>query len=289
MKFAYPKISTIDMNTSPGFYSMTNEAYHAGSGLSSSRVKKALESHAAFHAPPPEPTDAMAFGTAFHCALLEPEVFAAKYVRAKAIEGNKNSNAYKAELAAWISSVPDGSTILSTDDFDTIQAMVAVVKDHPEWARMPAYDCELTAIASMDGMQVKCRADSFGSAIYDFKTTSGLVTPGPFSWAVMEFGYHVSAAFYQDIFHLLTGERLPFIIVPVSKPGRSGVIDCEYYELSDGVLAEGRKLYQCAMRRISRWYSEPQHHKTEKRIRLLNPTTNMLYRTTEIIDFLEGR
>lgn len=275
--FSYPEISEITEQTQPGFYRIGNDAYHAGAGLSSTRVKDALAGYAKYSAPRTGPTDAMALGTAFHAAMLEPNVWAKYHISP---DVDKRTKAYK----DWVESVPDGASLISQADAQLVKQMVAAVRNHSEWKETADHN-EVAGIARMDGMLVKCKADTLSGGIIDLKTTSGKVTPGAFMRSVVDFGYHVSAAFYQDIFHLLTGEVLPFTIVAVSK----SPVDAEIYELSPELLAEGRKLYQAGMRRIARWERGQEEIKKEKRKRVLHPTQYLLYNTIETIEFIEGK
>lgn len=271
--FGYPSLSQITEHTQPGFYKIDNAAYHASPGLSSSRIKAAIKGYA-HYVKPQEQTDAMAFGTAFHAAMLEPEVWAKYHVSP---DVDKRTKAYK----DWVSCLPDGASFVTPEEKELIGKMCAAVRDHPDWVDTTGHN-EVAAVARMGSVLVKCKADSLGGQIIDLKSTSGSVTPGGFLRSVVDFGYHTSAAFYQDIFHLLTGERLPFVIVAVAK----NPVDVEIYELSDDLLDAGRKLYQAGMRRIARWESSPDNVKKEKRKRVLQPSSYLLYNTTETLEFI---
>lgn len=273
--FNYPTIPAITYDTPSGFYRINNDAYHASPGLSSSRIKSAIKGYA-HYTKPQEQTDAMAFGTAFHAAMLEPDEWA-KYRVSPDVD--KRSKAYK----DWVASLPDGSQIISYDDADLIRRMCAAVLQHLDWPGLVGHN-EVAAVARMGETLVKCKADAIAGQIVDLKSTSGAVTPGAFMRSVVDFGYHTSAAFYQDIFHLLTGERLPFVIIAVSK----NPVDVEIYELSEEVLEKGRALYQAGMRRIARWGADAASVKLEKRKRVLHPTSYMLYNATETLEFIGG-
>lgn len=268
-----------------GFYRIDHEAYHTGLGLSSSRVKKALHSYAAYHHEDTYDSASLAFGRAFHASLLEPGAFAAKWVTAPDFGGHPNSTAFREAKRNWYDS-HRGKEILTAEDARTIEAMVDAVHAHPEYAHLPHFDAEIMGITTcaLTGLLIKCKVDFFGHAIIDFKSTSSGLTPSDLLNDIIKWKYHVSAAFYQDIITQITGERLPFIIVPVTK---KAPFECEFYTLSSELLAEGRKLYQTALRQIKIWQD---HGKpAEKTMRTLYPNARLLYSARETIEFIEGK
>jgi hypothetical protein len=282
MKFAYPKIEAISPDMR-GFYQIDHDAYHTGPGISSTRVKKALISYAHYHHVQPD-TEALAFGRAFHAALVEPEAFAAQWVKMPRIDGHPNSNAYKAEKADWLSANV-GRNVMSDEVAATIDYMVTAVREHPEFAKLAGFDAEIMGITHCNetGLQTKCKVDLFSNVIVDFKTTSSGLSPSETLNDIVKWRYHVSAAFYQDIIYALTGERLPFLVVPVTK---KLPFECEFYQLSSEVLEEGRKLYKAGLRRIKKWQDSQKSE--EKCLRMLYPNGKMLYSTQDTINFLEG-
>src|SRR5688572_3818470 len=77
---------------------------------------------------------ALAFGRAFHCAMLEPEKFAQAY----AVEpdfGDCRTKANKAARDDW-RQCHSAAELLSPDDHATIAGMVASVRAHPLAGRM---------------------------------------------------------------------------------------------------------------------------------------------------------
>ncbi len=284
MKFPYQNVDAITPELN-GFYRISHEAYHAGAGISSSRVKKALVSHAHYHHEDTYDSAALAFGRAFHASILEPAAFAAGWVAAPEFSGHANSNVHKAAKANWYDE-HRGKQILTADEALAIYNMTEIVKAHPEYAKLPGFDAEIMGITVCPdtGLQIKCKADFFGHAIIDFKTTSSGLTPSDLLNDIVKWKYHVSAAFYQDIITQLTGERLPFIIVPVTK---REPYECEFYTLSSELLDEGRKLYKAALRQIKAWQTEARP--AEKHMRTLYPNAGLLYSVRDQLDFIEGK
>lgn len=281
MKFPYQTIEKIEL-TSRGFYRISHEAYHAGLGVSSTRAKKALHSYAEYVNPINEDSQALAFGRAFHAAILEPELYATRYKPTPMLSRNSKAwDQFAAECAAY------GKEAILDCEREQIRGMLRCIREHPEYSLLPKFDAEIMAITQdfETGLTIKCKADLFGSSIIDFKSTSSGIRPADFIHDMIKWNYHVSAAFYQDIIASIIGERLPFVVVPVTK---KVPFECEFYTLSDEMLDEGRKLYKAGLRRIQRWALEPESKIKEKRMRVLHPNARMLYNTTDILNFIEA-
>lgn len=289
MKFPYPTVDAITPDL-VGFYRISNDAYHAGPGLSSTSLKKALKGYTAYRARKEEAKDssALVFGRAFHTLMLEPHLFSEQYAVMPKFDGHPNSNKHQEAKSNWLLENA-GKSVLSASDSLDISAMVVAVKSHPESEKFTDFEAEVMGITRCQdtGLQIKCKADLFGYAIIDFKTTSTGVSPGEFMRDIIKWGYHLSAALYQDIIAALTGQRLPFVLVVVNK---NRPFECEFYTLSDEILEEGRKLYKAALARIKRWeMSDPEAIlSAEKRMRTLYPTPRMLYSTVETLEYVGG-
>lgn len=280
MKFPYQTVDQITPDLK-GFYRISHEAYHAGPGLSSTRVKKALTSFASYMHQDDFDSNALSFGRAFHMALLEPGLFKANYVVwSGSVRRGKEWDYFCARQV--------GKEILTLEEYENIRQMVETVRAHPEQADCGDFQPEIMAIATCPdtGLLLKCKADLIGGTIIDYKTTSSGVHPSDFTHDVVKWRYHVSAAFYQDIIAILTGERLPFILVPVTK---KAPFECEFYELAPELIEEGRKLYKAALKRIKKWNEDPKEaHVSEKKLRTLYPSARLVYSTQEILSFIEG-
>lgn len=267
-----------------GLYLIDHDKYHEGIGLSSTTVKKALGSYNSFMQPYPD-SEAFSFGRAFHAALLEPDIFAKNYILEPDIPLNKNSNAYKEQFAAWLETA-NGKEVINRNDWALIDGMKNSALKHPHF---PAtFDAEVMAITTCPdtGVLKKCKSDMFAGEIIDIKSTSGEVSAAEFMRDIIKWKYHVSAAYYQDIIHAVTGAWMDFTLMPVSK---KAPFDCQMYTLSDDILEEGRKLYKFALQRIAKWNKMNDHEKltSDRRKRVLEVNSSMIYNTKEIISFLE--
>lgn len=279
MRFSYPRVATItpDMR---GFYLIDHDAYHQGIGLSSSTVKRALKSYEHYTAKEQNDTAALAFGRAFHSAILEPDDYAKRYTVMPRFDGHPNSNAYKAAKQEWVDA-NQGRETIAEEDRELIAKMVEAVKSHPSYPTanygvevMACHPCPIT------GELRKCKADMIAQGIIDFKTTSGGLTPSEVMSTVVKYGMHVSAAYYCDIFREVSGHTYDFTLALVTK---KDPIEVEFYRLSDEVLDHGRQLYQAGLKRIAKWKAGPVE---AKQTRVLLPTAKLVYSTQDTLDYI---
>lgn len=280
----YPRVSEITDDLE-GLYRIDHEPYHRGPGISSSSVKDALVSQGDYYynrVNPKEPTPAMAFGTAFHMALLEPDLFEKRYVVPPEFSGA----GMKARKEAW-QAEHDGAEIIKADDQAKLDAMVLSVTSHPLWSTFKTFDRELMAIErdKNSGLLLKCKADLIGSCIVDVKTTSSAASPSEFRQACRFFGYHTSAAFYQDLVASVTGIKMRFIHVVVEKSAPHGAA---FYEMTDEFLAEGRKLYHAGLDQIILWNNKMHRGKSIHSYGVgvipLAPNAQVLYNTKDVLE-----
>lgn len=179
-----------------------------------------------------DPTPAMLFGAALHCAVLEPGRFATDFA---VFEGDKRTKEGKAryeELAAR------GATIISANDRDTIDDIVASVSNHKTAADLLTTGISESSLFWVDpvsGLECKCRPDWLreDGICVDLKTTED-ASPAGFARSVVNYRYHVQAA------HYLAGtEASRFIFVVVEKKAPHAVA---VYELDADALEIGRSL-----------------------------------------------
>jgi len=167
-----------------------------------------------------EETPALAFGSAFHCALLEPERFALEYATEPNF-GDCRRKEPKQARAAWVSANA-GKRSLSPEDAATIAGMVASVKAHPLASRiLRDGQAELT-VKWQDyatGVQCKCRADYYVPRlrmVADVKSTTDASRDG-FRRDVARYSYHVQDALYRAGFNAVGKQVDHFVFVSVEK------------------------------------------------------------------------
>jgi len=213
----------------PGIYpDMSNEDYHRGRGkasLSKGSLVELARSPAhlkAYRDADHEPTPAMVFGSQFHCAVLEPELFAQRYVVAPKVD--RRTKAGKAKWAEFqLSLAENGQEEITQDNMDLINRMAdslraseiangllsdgkaeqSIFWNHPKW-----------------GFSCKCRPDFLNnkySLVVDLKTATD-ASPEAFAKAVVNYRYHWQAAHYlQGINEILPKEYKEFIFVVIEK------------------------------------------------------------------------
>jgi hypothetical protein len=167
-----------------------------------------------------EATPAMEFGAAFHCAGLEPDVFAKTYA-AEPDFGDCRFKENKAARDEWRRDNA-GKKLLSADDYMSIMAMVASVRAHPLAGKMIADgEPELTVRwrDEATGLECKLRADYWVAhhrMVVDLKSALD-GSPSEFPKAAANLGYHRQDAFYRSGFAAI-GEHVDhFVFVVVEK------------------------------------------------------------------------
>lgn len=175
-----------------------------------------------------EDSEALTFGRAFHCALLEPERFAAMY----AVEpefGDCRMKEPKARRDAWRAQNA-GAIHLSNADATAIMGMLRAVKAHPLASRMIADgEAEVTALWNDEETGVRCRVrtDYYVRArgmLVDVKSTRD-ASLDAFKRDIFKFGYHRQSALYRMGFDAIgeTAQHFIFIAVEKTPPYAVGV------------------------------------------------------------------
>lgn len=208
-------------------------------------------------------SEAFAFGKAFHCAVLEPDVYRATYTvepdftfaepdfgdcRFKEAKAKRDAwreaNGYKESLSArdrW-REANAGKQLLEQADATAIAGMVRSIAAHPLASKMLLGDgvSELTVkwTDPATGIVCKSRADRYAKAFrlcVDLKSTDD-ARASVFAKSVANHGYHRQAAFYEDGFAAV-GEPLDgFVFVAVEKrpPYLVAIFNLEDEDVMDG-------------------------------------------------------
>jgi len=180
---------------------------------------------------------AMAFGRAYHAALLEPEVFKNEYREAQNCQVLMKSGKRAGEACGaagktlmgddvWAcgkhneGSDPDENA-LASHEFAAIRSMRSEVMAHDVVKLLrQAGGFEISARARFMNVDVKIRLDKYiplvdgldSSYIIDLKKTRrGKVTSSKWEAEVLNYHYHVKASWYRDIAAELTGDMPRFI------------------------------------------------------------------------------
>jgi hypothetical protein len=202
-----------------------------------------------------EPTEAMIFGSAYHCFILEPERFENEYYifddhaicEALIGDGYKSPRATKA-YKEWEESekrIIGDKDIIQKDAFERIRAMKDRLFSHP-YAKMLLTngESEVGIAGSLETtagvINVKMRPDYIKPEkhiIVDLKTAADASDDG-FTRAAADNDYHIQAAFYSDMIELMTGDRLQqtfiFIAQEKIKPYAFNLFECSPQFISQG-------------------------------------------------------
>jgi exodeoxyribonuclease VIII len=239
------------------FPGTSDEVYRRAKGIPQSTLKEMQISPAhyrtACQAGPHEPTPDMILGSAFHCQVLQPELFS-KFFTARP-DGldmrSKNGRNWKSEAS--------GLGILSREDMAAVDGMAAAVLSHP--LARAAIDCSLHEVAAFAPivlgrrtLQRKGLVDLLpteGSALADLKTVPyGGATPEAWSKKLVEFYYHLQSAYYLDICNQAadTLQWTQFVHIVVEKKPPFAVA---VYLLDQEAIEAGRDLYYRLLARVA--------------------------------------
>ena len=227
---------------------MDNEAYHLHPAVSKSHLDQIARSPLHYWAryidpnrTAPEPTPSMAIGSAVHTHVLELDQWDARY--AVAPEGiDRRTKAGKEEWHVFTTSA-QGRTVLKREDAEQVMHMGRSVLGHRSAAALLAADGQpedtFMWTDEATGLQCKCRPDymhSDGLTIVDLKTTRD-ASPRGFRHSVIQYRYHVQAAWYLHGVEQATGrrpERFIFVAVESTAP-----YACAVYEASAEMIEAG--------------------------------------------------
>jgi hypothetical protein len=234
---------------------MNNTEYHAHPAISKSHLDQVAKSplhYWARYLDPnrvvPEPTPAMAIGSAVHTHVLELDQWDARYVSAP--DGiDRRTKAGKAEWEAFTAAAT-GRTVLPKADADLVMRMAHSVFSHPAAAMLLALPgkAETTHMwtDAATGLQCKCRPDWLtddGRLLVDLKTTED--AGRGFAKSIAQWRYHVQASWYLDGIEQATGtrpEQFLFLCVEKKAPYAVAVYAADAEMIAAGAQTAARDL-----------------------------------------------
>jgi hypothetical protein len=206
---------------------------------------------------PKDATEAMEFGDAFDCALLQPERFEKEYAVMPEFEGHYNSTIHKQQKQAW-RDAHRGCAEVTGADHDRAKAMAREVMAHEvSGAIMRAKGRNQVSIVWKDkstGELCKGRIDlicripaklldpnATGTilAMVDLKATAKFHS---FDYQASDIGYHGQLAFYQDGLMTLDPTPVTPLIISVQNE-KDSELDVAVRSCMDAV-EHGRRLYR---------------------------------------------
>ena len=198
----------------------------SGPGINSSLLK-VVHSQSLAHAKAiidgkgKEPSDEMAFGSAFHALLLEgrqhfvihPDVYPSGDKKKPEKDWNWNANYCK----SWAEK--QTKPIFSHEEADNLLAMTSVLREDKLIEPLLAGSrSEVSIYAEKNGISLKARLDALpvSGPILDFKST-GNAEPKKFVRQAWDSGYFLQAAFYLDLLEKAGDARKDFWLVAIEK------------------------------------------------------------------------
>ena len=225
---------------------MSNAQYQEMPCISSHWLKDMLDSPAECYRkhldplrPVQESTKAMQFGTLVHCLALTPLQFSEEFIIESRHGRSQVKKARYAELKAT------GMIIITPDEFERAQAIVAALKAHPEARQLlSGGQKEKTIIQERQRglLPLKARLDIHHPGqrlVGELKTIHDI---NQIKTTMERYRYPLSAAFYAD---LSASQSVHFIFVQTGDPYEVAV-----FEMSRLQLQEGREQWQSALQRF---------------------------------------
>lgn len=235
---------------------ISNEAYHASSGVSRSALMDFKKSpyhywwkHLSGMRAHEEPTPAMVMGEMTHVLSLEPENFSLRY--AVIGEADRRTKQGREDHEKLVKNNP-GKTLVKAMDVAIAQSMSNAVRGN-SLAESLIKDAQIEKSIyfthATTGIQCKVRPDIWQSSIVgDLKTTND-ASFRAFQSSAFKYGYFLQAAMIEQALESLglSLERFIFIAVEKDIPYATGL-----YLLDECALEFGRTLFDGLMEKMAR-------------------------------------
>lgn len=209
-----------------GVHDIENSTYHAAEGISRSALMTFRRSPLHYYHKyisesrvQDESTPAMILGSLVHCLVLEPEKFYSDFVVLPNLD--RRTKFGKAEYER-IGLESIGRQLIAKDLYDKACAMNISVRAELEENDLVApmlamSQVELSIFFGYDGIQYKCRPDSWcNTVIFDLKTTND-ASPRAFKQSAYNYGYYLQAAMARIALTTLGVKMSKFVCVAVEK------------------------------------------------------------------------
>ena len=262
----YPNIPYAEYDSWP--YMRVSTLKHAGS--SCRHLKWAIDGRL-------ERSDSvdMRLGRAIHCRLLEPEAFGDRFPQAFNCCALLKSGDNKGQPCGCESKVVDRDgnwfcgkhkplAYREPEDFvtmaesETLEELNHEIRLHPVVRLLRKHGgCEVSIVADIEGVRMKCRLDKFIEAdgewpatVVDLKTIqSGSGSIETCRKAAANYSYHVQAATYQRALQQVLGvEQVAVVFVFVEK---NCPYDCTVLQASESDMAKGNLTLETWLRAYS--------------------------------------
>jgi exodeoxyribonuclease VIII len=229
---------------------MSNNEYHGNEAIGSTLLKK-IASKSLAHAMSEEfkTSAAMNLGSAVHAAILEPETYEKEFIVSPKID--KRTKAGKEQYKEFLE-LSFGKILINEDQEQAVIGAVESLKRHNiANGMLTGGESEYSYFAELDGISCKCRPDYFNSnSLIDLKTCADASNDG-FMKACINFGYHIQAAFYLDVFNAANGTSVKdfyFVAIETSKP-----FAINTFKMGEVEINLGREQYKKALKQLKEY------------------------------------
>ena len=201
---------------------------------------------------PPEPTDAMVFGSQVHAALLEPDAFYSRY--AVLPELNLRTNEGKAAKAAAVLKAGGEAYVMKPERMAQIGNIVSAIKAHKRAAalfeKVTQRELSVFWVDEETGIECRCRMDAIGGVILaDLKTTED-ASRETFEFSIYKYGYYRQAAMYLRAAKAAGIDIQHYSIVAAEKEAPHGV---NVFRLTDEAIAQGDREISDLLKQVALW------------------------------------
>jgi len=239
----------------------TTGDYYAELAISASGMKRLKKSPAHYkYGEEVKETEAMAFGSAYHCLILEPKRFEKEYyvfddtvvcgaLIAKGAKSPRATNDYKTWKEGELN-MADGKILIDKADHDHLKAMRDRLFSHP-YAKMLLTNGEAEVgyagvINTKSGdIEVKLKPDYIKAGkhiVVDLKTTGDASIDG-FSRSAADNDYHIQAAFYADMIEMMAGDNMSWTFIFIAQE-KTKPYAFNLFEASAQFMSQGRYEYE---------------------------------------------
>ena len=238
--------------------------YRSWSAVNQSRLKCPTMAHYRCDHQPAT-SGAQMLGNLLHTGAFEPLAIAMRYVvmpqydldeenitAAGAPTRSKNTSYYKSKRAAFAEANRD-KTIVPESDYNILLGVSESLaqSDRAQQYLGAAGDCEVSIVWCDEDTGILCkgRLDKWCRGTGHFVDLKSCRNAGQFPKSIVDYGYHVQAAFYQDGLATLTGERFTPILSAVEPHPPYA---CRTAPLGGDAIEAGRRQYKRSLQQIAK-------------------------------------
>lgn len=240
----------------------TDTEYHADKDYMSASSLKRLKVSPLHYKEEEEQkeTDALIFGSAYHCFILEPEKFKEQYfvfddteIYEQLIgEGSKSprsTNKYKEWASEQMSKIGDKQTIDKATHLKLIAMRERLMSHHnvrtllSDGVNEQGFFGEFETESGI--IKVKIKPDHYNDKkriVVDLKTTIDASADG-FARKAADMNYHIQAALYSDVMELIEGENRLWSFFFIAQE-KSAPYAFNIFEASPQFISQGRYEYE---------------------------------------------